>query len=279
MEDVLVKERPQLVIVFGDTNSTLAGALAASKLDIPVAHVEAGVRSFDRSMPEEINRVLADHVSSLLFVPTTRAVNNLKEEGIRKGVHHIGDVMVDSLHSVRKVARSRSTILNDLGLERKAYHVLTVHRAGNTDDPAKLGTIMRALGRAKVPVVFPVHPRTFKVMKGGGLDRSLPDNVVITDPVGYLDMVALMANARGVVTDSGGMQKESFILGTRCITIRENTEWPETFVEGRNRLVGLDENRIVKALMLPALKGAPRVRPFGSVGASQRIIRIINSHQ
>lgn len=272
IEDVLVNERPQIVVVFGDTNSTLAGALASAKLGIPVAHVEAGVRSFDRAMPEEINRVLTDHISTMLFAPNNSAVRNLAEEGIRKGVYKIGDVMVDSLYAVKKVALTKSDVISRLSLKRHGYYALTVHRAGNTDDPFKLEKILRAIGRAGAPVVFPAHPRTLKILNEPHLMENMPDNVVIIDPLGYMDMIALIANARGVLTDSGGIQKESFILGTRCITMRENTEWSETFVEGRNRLVGLDEEKIVKALGLPALKNAPHVRPFGSVGASRRIV-------
>jgi len=275
IEDVLIKEEPQMVVVFGDTNSTIAGALASSKLGIPIAHVEAGLRSYDRSMPEEVNRVLTDHISNLLFAPTEGAVANLEKEGIRQGVHRVGDIMVDSLSSVTEVARSRSNILERFGIEKHAYFVLTMHRAGNTDDPTKLGKVLNAIRRAGISTIFPVHPRTRRILEN--INAELPSNLVPVEPLGYVDMIALIANARGVLTDSGGIQKESFILGTRCITMRENTEWTETMVEGRNRLVGLDEEKIVKALKLPALKGLPRSRPFGSVGASRRIVKIISS--
>lgn len=275
IEDVLLKEEPQMVVVFGDTNSTIAGALAASKLGIPIAHVEAGLRSYDRSMPEEINRVLTDHVSSLLFAPTGGAVANLEKEGIRQGVHQVGDIMVDSLNSVTEVARSRSNILERFGIEKHAYFVLTMHRAGNTDDPAKLGKVLNAIRRVGIPTIFPVHPRTRRVLEN--IDAELPSSLVPVEPLGYVDMIALIANARGVLTDSGGIQKESFILGTRCITMRENTEWTETLAEGRNRLVGLDEEEIVKAMKLPALDAAPRTCPFGQVGASRRIADVIGS--
>ena len=276
IEDVLVKERPQMVVVFGDTNSTIAGALAASKLGIPIAHVEAGLRSFDRSMPEEINRVLTDHISKLLFAPTESAVANLEMEGIREGVHQVGDIMVDSLNSVKDVALSRSTILERLGVEKHAYFVLTMHRAGNTDDPAKLKKVLSAIRRAGVPTVFPVHPRTRKLFET--IDVALPANLLPIEPLGYVDMIALIANARGVLTDSGGMQKESFILGTRCATLRENTEWIETFIEGRNRLVRLDEEKIIEALAEPAIESAPRAAPFGSIGVSERIVKVIESY-
>lgn len=276
IEDVLVKERPHIVVTFGDTNSTLAGALAAAKLSIPVAHVEAGVRSFDRAMPEEINRVLTDHISAMLFAPTNGAVHNLSEEGIRRGVYKIGDVMVDSLYSVKEVALKKSDVMSRLGLKRHGYYALTMHRAGNTDDPAKLKKILRAIGGAGVQVVFPAHPRTLKLLNEAHYTDNPPNNIMIIDPLGYMDMIALIANARGVLTDSGGIQKESFILGTRCITMRENTEWPETFMEGRNRLVGLDEGKIVNALELPALGNAPHTCPFGPVGACQRIVNMMN---
>lgn len=275
IEGALIKEEPQLIVVFGDTNSTIAGALAASKLGIPIAHVEAGLRSFNRSMPEEINRVLTDHISNLLFAPTENAVSNLANEGIHKGVHHVGDIMVDSLNSVKEVALSRSTILEQLGLERHAYFVLTMHRAGNTDDPAKLVKVLNAIRRVQVPVIFPIHPRTRKLLSN--INISMPSNLLPIEPMGYVDMIGLISNARGVLTDSGGIQKECFILGTRCTTLRENTEWAETLVEGRNRLIGLNEERIVDALNEPALKSAPVSQPFGLIGTSRRIVRAIET--
>lgn len=275
IEDVLLKEEPQMIVVFGDTNSTIAGALAASKLGIPIAHVEAGLRSYDRSMPEEINRVLTDHISNLLFAPTESAVTNLKRECIDRGVHQVGDIMVDSLSSVMEVARSRSAILERFGIERHAYFVLTMHRAGNTDDPAKLGKVLDAIRRAEVPTIFPVHPRTKKLLNN--LDTKMPANLVPVEPLGYVDMIALISNARGVLTDSGGIQKESFILGTRCATLRENTEWSETFDEGRNRLVGLNEEMIIEALSEPAIESVPSSRSFGSIGVSERIVQVIES--
>ena len=271
IEDVLLKEEPQMVVVFGDTNSTIAGALAASKLGIPIAHVEAGLRSYDRSMPEEINRVLTDHISNLLFAPTDGAVTNLGKEGICNGVHQVGDIMVDSLNSVKDVARTRSTVLERLGVESHGYFVLTMHRAGNTDDSVKLGRVLNAIRRAGLPTIFPVHPRTRKLLEA----VEIPSNLMVIEPLGYVDMIALIDNARCVLTDSGGMQKESFILGTRCATLRENTEWPETFIEGRNRLVGLDEEKIAEALVEPAIENAPKVDPFGSVGVSARIVQVV----
>ena len=191
IEDVLIKEEPQMVVVFGDTNSTIAGALAASKLGIPIAHVEAGLRSYDRSMPEEINRVLTDHISNLLFAPTDGAVTNLGKEGIQNGVHQVGDIMVDSLNSVKDVARTRSTVLERLGVESHGYFVLTMHRAGNTDDSVKLGRVLNAIRRAGLPTIFPVHPRTRKLLEA----VEIPSNLMVIEPLGYVDMIALIDNA------------------------------------------------------------------------------------
>ncbi len=245
LEDVLLKERPDLVIVFGDTNSTLAGALAAVKLHIPVAHVEAGLRSFDRAMPEEINRVVTDHISDLLFCPTETAVVNLRNEGITKGVFLTGDVMVDALEFNREIAEDRSHILEDLGLAPGHYLVLTVHRPANTDSRENMMSILGAAGNAGWPVVFPVHPRTRKVLERYGLWDRLPKDLIITPPLGYLDMIRLMAYAKKILTDSGGMQKEAYILGIPCITLRDTTEWVETLDGGWNVLVGADPARII----------------------------------
>lgn len=276
-EEVLLKEEPDLVVVFGDTNSTLAGALAASKIGIPVAHIEAGLRSYDRSMPEETNRVLTDHLSELLFAPTKIAVANLDREGIRKGVSKSGDVMVDSLETAKRMALQDSEVLDKFDLVEKEYLAMTVHRASNTDSPESMRKIIGTIGRTDLRTVFPIHPRTRKVLQDAGMIEELPNNLTITEPLGYLDMLTLMAHARSIVTDSGGIQKEAFILGVRCITLRQNTEWPETLIEGRNQLVGLDGIKLARALSLPPLKGVPRTHPFGTPGASGRIVRAIGS--
>lgn len=276
LERILERERPEAVVVYGDTNSTLAGALAASKMGISIAHVEAGLRSFDRTMPEEINRVLTDHVSDLLFVPTRAGAQNLRDEGITRGVHRAGDVMVDALNDARKSC-SASEVLGTLGLEKLEYLVLTLHRAGNTGDPSKVVSVLKTAAKAKMPVVFPIHPRTRKLLAESGSMGRLPSNIMIIDPLGYVEMIALVSSARTLLTDSGGLQKESFILGTRCLTLRENTEWTETLVDGRNMLVGLNEGKIEEGISLPPLKRAPRVRPFGSIGASSRIAKAIGS--
>jgi len=226
-EEVLLKEAPDLVLVFGDTNSTLAGALAASKLHIKIGHIEAGLRSFDRRMPEETNRVLTDHCSDLLFCPTETAVENLKTEGIENGVYLTGDVMVDALQENIKIAEQKSKILDRLSLKPEAYYLATIHRPENTDDFEKLKSIVDAFCEIK-KLVFPCHPRTEKLLKQCGLWDMLTKKIKVIKPVGYLDMLILEKNAKKILTDSGGIQKEAYILKVPCITLRENTEWVET---------------------------------------------------
>ncbi|MGE0653643.1 MAG: non-hydrolyzing UDP-N-acetylglucosamine 2-epimerase [Alphaproteobacteria bacterium] len=235
VEAVLGETRPDWVLIYGDTNSTLAGALAAAKLHIPIAHVEAGLRSFNRRMPEEINRVLADHVSQLLLCPTGAAVTNLKAEGITRGVHHVGDVMYDAaLHALEK-GPARSTVLAALGLAVKGYSLATVHRAENTDDPAQFAAVVAYLKRlaSDRPVILPLHPRTRDAAAREGLDLA-PIRAI--EPVGYFDMMQLLANAADVYTDSGGLQKEAYFVRTPCVTLRAETEWVETVEAGWNRL-------------------------------------------
>ena len=248
IEDVLLAEKPDLVLVYGDTNSTLAGALAAAKLHVPVVHVEAGLRSFDRRMPEEINRVLTDHCSDLLFCPTKTAVENLAAEGITEGVHLVGDVMVDAMSYNRGIAEERSRILEGVGVRPGEYLVITVHRPSNTDSQENMVAILGALAEAERPVVFPVHPRTRNSLKRYGLLGKMPENILVTEPLGYLDMIHLMAHAEKILTDSGGIQKEAYMLGVPCITLRENTEWVETVEAGWNVLVGAGREEIVDAI-------------------------------
>jgi len=235
-EEILQKEMPDAVIVFGDTNSTLAGGLAAAKMQIRCAHVEAGLRSFDKRMPEEVNRVLVDHCSDLLLCPTRTAVDNLKREGIVKNVHLTGDVMVDAQKDCERIAESESHILDSLGLEPQGYYLATVHRASNTDDPKNLRAISLALQDLD-DVVFPCHPRAEKYLKEFGLWDDLNKRIRVTKPVGYLDMLLLEKNAKKIVTDSGGVQKEAYLLGIPCITLRDSTEWIETVKDGWNILV------------------------------------------
>ena len=244
IEAAVVEEEPALVLVYGDTNSTLAGALAASKLRIPVAHVEAGLRSFDRTMPEELNRVLVDRVSSLLFAPSDTAVANLEAEGIRDGVHQVGDVMLDANLRLVPIARERSQALELAGVEPGAYALATVHREANTRQPA-LERIVEALNALEEPVVIPLHPRTAGAIESQGL--RLEGHVHPRPPAGYLDFAALASQARVILTDSGGVQKEAYWYEGPCVTLRENTEWVETVETGWNRLVGTDPDAIVAA--------------------------------
>ncbi|WP_186420652.1 UDP-N-acetylglucosamine 2-epimerase (non-hydrolyzing) [Bosea sp. CS1GBMeth4] len=235
LEEAMLAEKPDLVLIYGDTNSTIAGALAAAKLNIPVAHVEAGLRSFNRRMPEEINRVVADHVSALLFCPTRAAVANLGAEGIVKGVHAVGDVMYDTTLAAVKRAEGRSTIIETLGLTPGGYAVATIHRAENTDDPERFDRVVAWLEAAarETPVVMPVHPRTRKLLASRGLN---PAGLTLIDPVGYLDMARLLSRATAVFTDSGGLQKEAYFHRVPCVTLRDETEWVETVEAGWNRL-------------------------------------------
>jgi len=249
VEEVLLTERPDWVLVYGDTNSTLAGALAAAKLHIPVAHVEAGLRSFNRDMPEEINRVLTDHVSDLLFCPSETAVRNLAQEGITRGVHVVGDVMADTLYFAASRAEERSDILNRLKLLPGSYLLETIHRAENTDDPERLESILQAFVAVNETLIFPLHPRTRKRIDELGLHSVLQNSQVrLINPVGYLDMVCLEQSARLILTDSGGIQKEAYWLKVPCITLRDETEWVETVDAGWNYLAGTEMEQIVQAV-------------------------------
>lgn len=226
VEDVLLRETPDILLVYGDTDSTLAGALAAVKISVPVAHVEAGLRSYNRAMPEEINRVLTDHISDFLFCPTKAAMENLKEEGISSNkVHMVGDVMYDVALAYVKKAKEESIILKRLALGKSAYVLATLHRAENTNDRARLQSIMDGLAQSPCPVILPMHPRTKKIIADEGI--IVPDIIQVIDPVGYLDMAWLEKNARLIATDSGGMQKEAYFHGVPCLTLRDETEWVE----------------------------------------------------
>jgi UDP-N-acetylglucosamine 2-epimerase len=246
-ERVILDEQPDAVMVYGDTNSTLAGALAAAKLNVPVAHVEAGLRSFNRRMPEEINRVITDHVSRWLFAPTQTAVENLRREGIQDGVYHVGDVMFEAVLDHSELASASSRILETLNLQPKQYVLVTVHRAENTDDPKRLRGIVDALRRLgeRETIIWPVHPRTRKALSG--VNGSLR-NVMLTEPAGYFDMLVLERNSRLVLTDSGGVQKEACWLQVPCVTLRDETEWVETVAAGWNQLAGADPDRILTAV-------------------------------
>jgi UDP-N-acetylglucosamine 2-epimerase len=269
LEAVMQREAPDKVVIYGDTNSTLAGALAAAKLAIPVAHVEAGLRSFVRDMPEEINRIVADRLSTYLFAPTQNAVDNLAREGITSGVTLTGDIMYDALLQHAPIAAEKSSIVRDLGLAPGGYVLATVHRAANTDDPARLADIMDALALLHEPVIIPMHPRTRAALMGTDIEVEPP--VRIIEPVGYLDMLALEQAARMVLTDSGGVQKEAYLLGVPCVTLRDETEWVETLAGGWNVLAGSDTARILAAARRPRPSGDPPPI-FGDGHAAERMI-------
>lgn len=245
IEAVLLKETPDMLLVYGDTDSTLAGALAASKMHIPVTHVEAGLRSFNRKMPEETNRVLTDHVSDILFAPTDTAVQNLKAEGIGEGVHLIGDVMYDAMLFYSALSKMKSSILRDLNLDGKKYVLATFHRAENTT-LENITKIMSGLAHSPYPVILPLHPRTKKVIESFNL--SVADNIHLIGPVGYLDMIALESNAAMIATDSGGVQKEAYFHLVPCVTLRNETEWTELVESGVNFLAGADAQKIAHYL-------------------------------
>ena len=288
IETILQKEKPDAVLVYGDTNSTLAGALTAAKLDIPVAHVEAGLRSFNRVMPEETNRLLTDHLSTFLFCPTQQSVQNLSKEGIRNGkeklVKRVGDVMYDSILHYSTLADKKSTILNDLNLfvthdsRLTNYYLATLHRAENTDDPKRLKSILAALDEIgkESPVVLPLHPRTKKMIATYGL-RLREERIRSIDPVSYLDMITLSKHARVILTDSGGVQKEAYWLRVPCVTLREETEWVETVESGCNVLVGTDRKKIIEAVRSREGKKLPKkgVKLFGDGKASERIVQTL----
>jgi UDP-GlcNAc3NAcA epimerase len=244
LEPVVLAEKPDWVIVFGDTNTTLAGALVAAKLKIPLAHVEAGLRSFDKSMPEEINRIVTDHVSQLLLAPTQRAADNLHREGIVAGVAVVGDLMIDLVHRAAASVRGRP-LPSCIPFAAGTYGLATVHRASNTDDVGAFRRILDGISRLPFPVVFPVHPRTAPLVE------DLPEpprNILFCEPLSYLDMVAAEMHARVILTDSGGVQKEAYVLGVPCVTLRNTTEWTETLEDGWNVLAGTDPNAITAAV-------------------------------
>jgi UDP-GlcNAc3NAcA epimerase len=273
LEEVMVAEKPDWVVVRGDTNSTIAGALAASKLRIPLAHVEAGARSFDRTMPEEINRVVSDHVADLLLCISPSGVRNLAAEGRTQGVHYTGDVMYDAvLHNVR-IAYRRSRILTRIDVKPKKYVLATVHRAANTDDPSRLRSIVAAFNALGETVVFPVHPRTRKVLDQQGLE--LGPNVRAIEPVSYLDMLALEHGARVIATDSGGVTREAYFLGVPCVTLREETEHVETVEHRWNTLAGTDTERILAAVRHFRADG-PQPQVFGDGTAAQQIVQLLS---
>jgi UDP-GlcNAc3NAcA epimerase len=247
VEEILSNEKPDWVLVYGDTNSTIAGALAAAKLHQRVAHVEAGLRSFNRAMPEEINRVLTDHISNLLFCPSQTAVDNLAAEGITVAVHLVGDVMADVLQQTVERARV-SSILRRLELKEQGYLIATIHRAENTEDLVRLRNILSAFNQIEETIVFPIHPRTRKALARLNGSVTLTDRLRLIEPVGYLDLMRLAQSARLILTDSGGLQKEAYWLGVPCVTLRDETEWVETVQAGWNVVTGARTDAIVQAV-------------------------------
>ncbi|MBY6037085.1 UDP-N-acetylglucosamine 2-epimerase (non-hydrolyzing) [Fictibacillus nanhaiensis] len=274
IEEIILEEKPDYVLVYGDTNSTLAGALAAAKLHVPVVHIEAGLRSFNKKMPEEINRIMTDHVSEYLFCPTDTAVHNLTSENMMHNVINVGDVMYDAVEYNRQLAESNSDILNTYGLTTKEYHLITVHRAENTDDPEKISTILEAFSEIEEVKVWPMHPRTKHVIERLNLSLDSIPNLMIVEPVGYLDMLRLESNAKKILTDSGGVQKEAYFMEVPCVTLREQTEWVETLEGEANILVGTDKEKILAAVNK---KVAPIYKKlFGDAKAAEKIAQHFN---
>jgi len=272
LEPVLDELSPRMVLVYGDTNSTLAGALAARQAGVPVGHVEAGMRSFDREMPEELNRVLTDHASDVLLCSTETAVANLEREGAAGEAHLVGDVMADVSLAFRDIAEERSRVLGELGLEPGSYLVATAHRAGNVDRRDRLELLADLLAAMPAPVVFPVHPRTrLRLEETGLIDRL--DGVRVVPPLGYLDFLELARHSRAVLTDSGGVQKEAYLLGVPCVTLRDTTEWVETVDSGWNVLVDLDRDAAIAALE----RNPPAERPelYGGGHAAERVCDVL----
>ncbi|MCC7452227.1 MAG: UDP-N-acetylglucosamine 2-epimerase (non-hydrolyzing) [Anaerolineae bacterium] len=267
LEKVIVAEQPDCVLVYGDTNSTLAGALAAAKLNVPIAHIEAGLRSFNRAMPEEVNRILTDHCSTFLFCPTRKAVDNLGKEGIVQGVALVGDVMMDTLRMfLPQISDTQG--LDEFGVEPGTYNLATIHRASNTESAAQLQAVIDCLAVSELPVIFPAHPRTSGALQRYGI--TLPGHVTLVPPVGYLKMLTLERHAQTILTDSGGVQKEAYMLAVPCVTLRHDTEWVETTADGWNTLVGLDKAKTRAALRQPRPAAAP-APAFGDGTAALKI--------
>ncbi len=276
VEEILLAEKPDYVAVYGDTNSTVAGALVASKLHIPVMHVESGLRSFDRRMPEEVNRVITDHISKIMFAPTDKAIENLRNEGIFDGVFNVGDVRVDVLHDLQKRAEEhRADLRQRLNIPIDEDFVLsTIHRAENTDNPTRLKNIIQTINHLDLPVVLPVHPRLQKMMATNNLEFS--DTVYAIEPVGFVDMVTLLNACKIVVTDSGGLQKESYMMKRPTITLRDSTEWIETVHSGWNRL-SEPEPAEFEAALQQALGDPPAEHPsfYGEYGVGKRMVQVL----
>jgi len=275
LEEIYLKEKPDCILVYGDTNSTLAGALAASKLLIPVIHVEAGLRSFNKSMPEEQNRILTDHISKLLLVPTKDAEKNLEKEGIKNGVHNIGDVMYDAVLMFKEKSKIKEKLLEKIGVKKNEYILATIHRAENTNNIERLKNIIEALNESSATIVLPLHPRTKKFIEEYGLNFA--EDIKVIEPVGYLEMLMLEGNSQKIVTDSGGVQKEAYFMSKPCITMRDETEWVETVDVGWNVVVGTDKAKILESIKNFNPKNEqPYI--FGDGKASEKIVELIKKY-
>ncbi|TAF65994.1 MAG: UDP-N-acetylglucosamine 2-epimerase (non-hydrolyzing) [Cytophagales bacterium] len=275
IEEILIKEKPNIVLVYGDTNSTLAGALAAAKIHIPIAHVEAGLRSFNKKMPEEVNRIMTDHVSEWLFATSDVAVNNLQKENLTDGVFNVGDIMLDAILLHSKKSEEMQHVLQKLNITKKQYSLATIHRAENTDDKQNLINIFEAFGTINQQIILPLHPRTKQKIEDYGL--SIAPNIIFSEPIGYLDMIVLMKNAKMILTDSGGIQKEAYYLKTPCITLREETEWVETVNAGWNIIVGTNPEKIVSASssINNSSELSPHPNLYGDGNTSKKIVKIL----
>lgn len=268
LEPIVQREKPDWLLVYGDTNSTLAGALTGAKLHVPVAHVEAGLRSFNRTMPEEINRIVADHVAELLLVPNAHSAKQLAQEGITRGVRVVGDLMVDLAMQVAATLPQHPPVLGRFGVQPRGYCVATIHRASNTDDRATFRRLLEGLRGTDRPIVFPVHPRTREIARAEGAGEG--DNLILCEPLPYAQMLALLSRSATLFTDSGGLQKEAFVLKIPCVTLREETEWLDTLEDGWNVLAGSDPKKIVDASrrLIPVRQGTP----FGDGNAAKSIV-------
>jgi len=271
LESAMLKFKPDLIIVFGDTNSTFAGAMIAAKLNIPIIHIEAGLRSYNRSMPEEINRIVTDHVSQYLFAPTQTAVDILCKEGLGEKTSFTGDIMVDTMQNNLKIALKKSMVLKDLKLEDTKFNLLTLHRNYNVDDPKVLGHLLNEMSKLDEKIIFPVHPRTRKML---AQNYSPPDNILLTNPKGYVDFIVLENFANKIITDSGGIQKEAYILKKPCITLRSETEWVETVTEKWNLLINPSDNDI--ASRIDSFREPKSQKDVFGKNVTEKMIQIIN---
>lgn len=284
LEDLLLQEKPAAVIIFGDTNSTLAGALAAVKLHIPIVHVEAGLRSFNRNMPEEINRLVADQLADILFAPTDTAVGNLQQEGFAADrIFQVGDIMYDVALYYGQKAEQQSTILQQLQLLPRQYVLATIHREENTDDPQRLTAILQGLNQVgqDMPVILPMHPRTRKMLDIHGISTTLTQNTQVVGPLGFLDMMLLEKNARVIATDSGGVQKEAFFYQVPCVTLRTETEWTELVTLGWNKVIAPANAEAVTTAIFKAINSLPNIcqtQPYGNGNTAQEILSVLGQH-